>query len=61
IRAGKVKTVIANDISRYARGFTLFMRFLDEAKRHGVTLVTATDGEVVFPECSVNATRVGSV
>ena len=46
IKSGKVKTVIAKDISRLVRGHFELISLLDEIKSYGVTLITVIDGKV---------------
>jgi len=43
IRRGNIKTVIAKDLSRIARNFMLGMKFVDEAQKFDVTVVTVHD------------------
>jgi len=43
IRSGNIKTVIAKDMTRLARDYVLGMKFIDEANKFGVTIVTVHD------------------
>ena len=44
-RGGRVKTVIVKDISRIARDYTVFYKWIDEMERLGVTFVSVIEGK----------------
>ena len=44
IRGGNIKRVITKDIARIARNIFLFESFLEEARSHGVIILTVHDG-----------------
>ena len=49
IRGGGVTTVIAKDASRIARNILLLNDFLDEMRKHGVTVITVYNDIAVIP------------
>ena len=46
IYSGKIKTIIAKDTTRLARDLLSRMKFLNEMREYGVTVITVHEGEI---------------